>query len=105
MGIGTSKNPLPGEDEDDTKIWYPLDSDKWMNFFSEDRYEIVKLIFVHCYNITIKIHIYYQFCFECFFLVILTNYFMKNNFTRNCCQFFCKIYFIKNFVKDDYKIL
>jgi len=44
MGMGTKLYPLPGGDEDGTKIWYPLNLDMgmWMNFFYRDEYEITK---------------------------------------------------------------
>jgi len=34
-GMGTGLYPLPGGDEDETKVWYPLILDMWMmmNFF------------------------------------------------------------------------
>jgi len=33
MGMGTRLYPLPGGDEDGTKVWYPLDLGMGMIFF------------------------------------------------------------------------
>jgi len=44
MGMSTSLYPLPDEDGDETKVWYPLDLGigMGMNFFYGDGYEIAK---------------------------------------------------------------
>jgi len=45
-GMGTRLYPLPGGDEDETKVWYPLNLGMGMgiNFFLRGWYGIAKLV-------------------------------------------------------------